>query len=46
MTLGVVDQPSALAGQIAVDLAQCRPQPAGRRISLSATGLALEDRYD
>jgi len=28
MTLGVVDQPSTLAGQIAVDLAQRRPQSA------------------
>src|SRR5689334_12777027 len=28
MTLGVVDQPGALAGEIAVDLVQRRPQPA------------------
>jgi hypothetical protein len=28
MTLGVVDQPGALAGRIVVDLAQRRPQPA------------------
>ena len=27
MAFGIVDQPSALAGQIAVDLAQRRPQP-------------------
>src|SRR5690349_21595437 len=30
MTLGIVDQPGALAGEIAVDLAQRRPQPARR----------------
>jgi len=28
MAFGIVDQPGALAGQIAVDLAQRRPQPA------------------
>jgi hypothetical protein len=28
MTLGIVDQPGTLAGQIAVDLAQRLPQPA------------------
>jgi len=28
MTLGVVDQPCALTGEIAVDLVQRRPQPA------------------
>jgi hypothetical protein len=28
MAFGIVDQPGALAGQLAVDLAQRRPQPA------------------
>jgi hypothetical protein len=28
MAFGIVDQPSALVGQISVDLAQCRPEPA------------------
>jgi hypothetical protein len=28
MALGIVDQPSVLAGQIAVELAQGRPEPA------------------
>src|SRR5690349_7050918 len=28
MPLGMVDQPGALAGQVAVDLAQCGPEPA------------------
>src|SRR5690349_23387045 len=30
MALGIVDQPGALAGEIAVDLVQRRPQPARR----------------
>jgi hypothetical protein len=45
MTFGIVDQPSALAGEITVDLAQRRPQPVPRRIPLSAALFALEDRH-
>src|SRR5690242_12001513 len=44
MTLGIVDQPSALAGEIAVDLAQRRPQPARRGVPQTAAALALEGR--
>src|SRR6188474_3419110 len=45
VALGIVDQPGALAGQIAVDLAQRRPQPARRRIPFPVA-FALEDRHD
>src|SRR5690242_13684797 len=45
VALGIVDQPSALAGQIAVDLAQRRPQSTRRRI-LFPIAVALEDRHD
>jgi hypothetical protein len=45
MAFGIVDQPSALAGQIAVDLAQGRPQPAQPWILFPAA-FAVEDRHD
>jgi hypothetical protein len=41
MAFGIVDQPSALVGKIAVDLAQRLPQSAPRRILFPAT-FALE----
>ena len=41
MTFGIIDQPSALAGEIAIDLAQRLPQSAPRRILFPAA-FALE----
>src|SRR5689334_21394601 len=46
MPLGIVDQPGALAGQVAVELAQRRPQPAGRGTPRAAAALALEGRHE
>src|SRR5690348_10965517 len=46
MLLGVVDQPGALAGEIAVDLVQRRPQPARRGAARATAALALEGRHE
>src|SRR3954453_22516149 len=46
MALGIVDQPGALAGQVAVELTQRRPQPAGRGTPRAAAALALEGRHE
>src|SRR3954468_20432508 len=46
MPLGIVDQPCTLAGQVAVDLVQRRPQPARRGAARAAAALALEGRQD
>jgi hypothetical protein len=45
IALSVVDQPSALAGEIAIDFSQRSPQLAWRRIS-STTVLTLENWHD
>lgn len=46
MAFGIVDQPSALVGQIAVDRVQGSPQSAGRRALRCAAFLAVERRHD
>src|SRR5690349_22102206 len=45
MAFGIVDQPGTLTGEIAVDLAQRRPQPTGRRIPFPIA-VTLEDWHD
>jgi hypothetical protein len=45
MAFGIVDQPSALIGEIAVDPTQRLPQSAPRRIIFPAA-IALKDRQD
>src|SRR5689334_5902251 len=45
MALGIGDQPGALAGETAVDLAQRRPQPARRGTPRAAAALAPEGRH-
>src|SRR5450755_135313 len=46
VSLGVVDEPTTLASEIAVDVKQCVPQPARRRAPRVLAGFILVNTHD